>query len=314
MIWAFRQVLIHRLGQSQGDLRHQLGEARGILVGLLEQDGHGRGPVEGHLPGEGLKGHHGEAVEIGAAVDALAGQQLRRHVLRGAEGQGRGVGVVVGGLHDAEIHHHHPAVGLDHDVAGLDVPVDQLVAVEGAEGVADGVDDPPDLLHGEAAPALEQIPQGAALDELHDQIVGAVLAAHGVDGDQGRVLDGGQGPGLADEAGEGLGIRVGLPHGLDGDGAAQGEIGAPVDHAHAASAHLLLDPVATLQDVAIFEGAVGHLEVVTAGGADRHLGLDGAATDRAAGVLGRRHRGLIVSGRLGVSVMGRRALQRSGLP
>ena len=73
---------------------------------------------------------------------------------------------------DAKVHHPQLAVVQQHDVLGLDVPVDDAVAVgvvEGAEDLGDEVDGLPagDL----AAPLVEVLPEGHALHALHHDIL-----------------------------------------------------------------------------------------------------------------------------------------------
>ena len=73
---------------------------------------------------------------------------------------------------DAKVHHPQLAVVQQHDVLGLDVPVDDAVAVgvvEGAEDLGDEVDGLPAGYF--AAPLVEVLPEGHALHALHDDIL-----------------------------------------------------------------------------------------------------------------------------------------------
>ena len=96
-------------------------------------------------PGEQLEEHAAGGVQVGARVDRLALRLLGREVLgRADDGLGLGhrrvgVGHRAG---DAEVHHLDRAVVGDHDVRGLDVAVDDAVAVAVAERVEDALGDP----------------------------------------------------------------------------------------------------------------------------------------------------------------------------
>ena len=111
---------VGRVGRNRIEVRGvalQAGE-RGVGVGLA---------LERHLAGEALVQHEAEGVEVGPAVEPAAAHLLRGQVL------GRAHHHVVAGevvaaaerLGDAEVGQQHLAVGRDHDVARLDVAVDE---------------------------------------------------------------------------------------------------------------------------------------------------------------------------------------------
>ncbi len=114
--------------------------------------------------------------------------------------------------------------------------MDDAVVVGELEGVADLGDDGQGLAGGEAA-AVDEVAQGDAVHELHEQIKIAAGLAEVVDGDDVRVVEAGQGLGLAGEAlGEGgVGAALGGEE-LEGDEAAEGFLAGLVNHAHAAAA------------------------------------------------------------------------------
>ena len=139
-----RRVLGQGLVQDHADARADAVDAlqvdgRRRLGDDLEQDGGGVVAGERLAPGEGLVEHHphGEQVRLGGGV-AFA-DVLGRHVAHRAHDDAGGGHVAVLHPGDAEIHDlgqevlavaHHP------DIGGLDVPVDDAVAVGVAEPVA----------------------------------------------------------------------------------------------------------------------------------------------------------------------------------
>ncbi len=104
---------------------------------------------------------------------------------------------------------HHTVVG-QQDVLGLDVSVDEPGPMRDGERGQDGLHDGDGLGGAEPAAFAQQVAQGAAADEFHDQEDVAVVFALVVDGDRVDVGQLGRGPGLAGEpVGEGRVARAG---------------------------------------------------------------------------------------------------------
>ena len=87
--------------------------------------------IEEYLAYQHLVEHHAQGVDIGAVIHPLAHSLLRRNVVRCAYQetalrQGRKV------RHpgNAKVHHLDFAVGLDYQVLGLDVPMDDTLPVD----------------------------------------------------------------------------------------------------------------------------------------------------------------------------------------
>ena len=94
----------------------------------------------------------------------------------------------------------------------------------------------------------DDVAQGVAGDQLHDQEDGAVLVALVEDRDDVGVGQPGRGAGLAHEAGGEL-VVVAEPgvHDLDRDGAVEPQVGGLVDAGHAAAGDPGADPVAAVE-------------------------------------------------------------------
>ena len=148
-------------------------------------------------------------------------------------------------LRDAEVGQEHALarpVAFDQDVAGLDVTVDEAVAVRLVERAGDLRD------HGHRVPGVEAAllgQQGAqigALDEAHRHVQPVALLPGVVDRHHVRMLERGGDPALALEAGAELGVTGDARRDqLQRDPAIERQIGRAVHDAHAAAAGDALD-------------------------------------------------------------------------
>ena len=171
------------------------------------------------MAGEHAIHHHAERVDVDAVIDRLSGGLLGRHIFRGPRGPlrepslgRRGVAQVervAQDLGDAEVEQldggEAGAAGLgdEEHVAGLDVAVNDAVLVRAGEGLADLGDDRHHLLPGDRAGlAVDPLAEGLALEQLHDEVDEAVVAAEVGDIDELRVADPGGAEGLLAEAGD----------------------------------------------------------------------------------------------------------------
>ena len=90
----------------------------------------------------------------------------------GADGLALAVGVFPGGkMGDAEIGHLHGAVPQQHDVLGLDIPVDDVMVVGVLQSTGDLGGKNSHFLGRQAAPAAEVFLQGDTVDQLHDDVI-----------------------------------------------------------------------------------------------------------------------------------------------
>ena len=155
----------------------------------------------------------------------------------------------VDGPGDAEVGDLHDPVLGDEDVARLHVAVDDPVAVGVGQGDGHvGADlGRPVGVHG--AGRAQDGGQGPAVDELHDDEVGAVVLAPVEDGDDVRVGQVGGGLGLAAEPlHEGPVDRQLGEEDLQGHGPVEQPVVGPVDLGHPPAGHQVGQLVAAGQD------------------------------------------------------------------
>ena len=254
--------------------------------------------VVAHAAGEALPQDLADGVPVGGGADGVGVDDLLRgHVERGADDRGA---VERGGpdlADEAEVEDDDAAALGDHHVGGLDVAVDQAVAVDAREAA------------GEADQEVLQAVEAGGVERLQGLVVVAgggheVLAAQALHGeedaaqaalvldlqelvelDEVGVDDAAEGAKLAFEAVEALG--AGLADELEGDDGAVG--GAGLEHgAHAADAEEAEDRV-----------VAGGVEAEVVAGVARGDAF-AALGDRVAGVL----RGELEAGLAGDEVAG----------
>ncbi len=165
------------------------------------------------------------------APASVSGAAIGRRVAAGRLGRRRSQGRP----REAEVQQLEPRTG-QHQVAGLQVPVHQ----PGGVGRRQGVDQLDRLLqqfvHRQRAPSQPRR-QGLAGDQLHHQVVDAVVVTHVVQGADVRMVELGEGARLALEAGGQL-RRIPQPprQHLDRHLALEALVPGPVDLTHAAGA------------------------------------------------------------------------------
>ena len=159
------------------------------------------------------------------------------------------VGVGGDGPGDAEVGHLHLAGRRDEDVAGLHVAVHDAVAVGEAEGGGDVGADVGGAVGVQRALGAEDLRQGAPVDVLHDDEVGAVGLAPVVDADDVGVVEVGGRRGLPPEALHegGVGGELGEQD-LHGDGPVEQLVAGEEHLGHAAAAEPAVQLVAAVED------------------------------------------------------------------
>ena len=206
---------------------------------------------ERRLPGDRLVHDAAEGVDVGAGVDAVAADLLRRHVVeRADEGAGAGqrprIGPLVEPLGQAEVGQVGAIAGIpfDENVAGLDVAMDQPSGMGDVERRCDLLDDRDRPIRRQRAAGDQHPPQIRSVDEVHGHEQQAVLLAGVVDRDDVRVAQRDGDPRLGTEAlAEGVVCRQPRRDHLQGDDVIQRQVGGAIDGAHAAATRDPLDPV-----------------------------------------------------------------------
>ena len=168
-----------RAGQVRRDVRRAVQARDGGLEGV---------PGVLAARGDALEEHEPERVDVGRGPDRLAADLLGREVRRGADHHAGGGDVRgVGEDGDAEVRQVGAALGVEQDVARLDVAVHDAVAVHVGEGVRQGRPEGDDVAEAQRA-AADAVGEGLALDELHDEVGAAALLADVVDRHQAGVV------------------------------------------------------------------------------------------------------------------------------
>ena len=242
---VLREAARDRCEELRREVRPQLGERAKFVVDDGVEGRSVGAPAERQPAGDHLVDHNAERPEVGAAVGHEAAGLLRRHVGCGtaalpAQGQAR----VPGERGEPEVHDLDQAVTGQHQVARLDVAVDDAVAVGLTEpdGNLDG--DGEGLLNGQRS-ACEPRPQRLAVHVGHadeDLATGGLVDL--VDCAYVGVVDRARGLRLVREA-----LARGRVAGelrrqeLEGDEALEARVFGLVDDSHPAATEPLEHPV-----------------------------------------------------------------------
>ena len=153
----------------------------------------GPSPRNGDRPLSILVEEHAQGEKIGAVVDPVAADLLGRHGMgRPHEHPGRGQGTIVllvvppKGARQAEIEDLGMAARRHHHVLGLEIAMEQPLGMGVAEPVGNLARDIDDLHQAELAVG-DELGQGTALDELHDNAITVVLLENVEDLDDRRM-------------------------------------------------------------------------------------------------------------------------------
>jgi hypothetical protein len=225
--------LLHQLDDGPGHGGVPLPHRLRLLVDHLVEDRVHRVGLEGFVVGDDLVEDGSQREDVGAGVHPLPHHLLGGHVVGGAHHHA-GLGHVRPAQpRQAEVEDLHPSVGLDVDVAGLQVAMDDVLGVGEGQPVADLLHDLELLFEGLGRVGSDQVFEVFPLEQLHGHVDLALLLAEVVDGDDVRVVEAGGGPRLALEALAQLvvGAKAGGDR-LDGDKAVQDGILGLVHDAH----------------------------------------------------------------------------------
>src|SRR5579872_1164347 len=160
------------------EVRQELARRSWVLVQLGAQHRVGAAGRDGQVPRDHLVEHRSDRVDVGPRVASAAPHLLGRHVIGRADGgreaePGEPPGRFVHG--DAEVEELDRPVLADDDVVGLEVAVDDPLAVEIDDRAADLARERDRLVHRDALSFLHDGAQGPALRELHHEVHPALL-------------------------------------------------------------------------------------------------------------------------------------------
>jgi hypothetical protein len=175
-----------------------------------------------------LRGHVGHRPE-----DA----SLFRQKLRSGLAQFRS-GILLPQLGQPKVEHLCPALLGDHDVAGLEIAVDDALLVGRGQGIGQGNGDLEDLLEGHAA-CGDRLRERFTLHQLHGEKASSFILFYRIDVNDVGMVEGRQRPGLAIEPGQSLRIggELGRQH-FECHLAVEGRVLGAVDLSHPAFAEL----------------------------------------------------------------------------
>src|SRR6185295_18669470 len=223
--------------------------------------------ADGQLAGQHLVEHDAQRVDVDAMVDILRRLQLLgRHVVGRPDGEvglGQLRGFGIDPLGQPEVGELDAAGRVDEHVLGFDVAVDDPFLVGELQRLAD-VEGDLDRAVGHDPLLAQDVAEADALDELHHEEHEVPFNAVVEEVDDVRVVQAGERSGLPVEAEpEFLLGRERAGQDLEGDVAVAPGFPGPVDDAHAAAGHELLDHEAVERlarlDRDLFHGGVGHV-------------------------------------------------------
>ena len=234
----------------EGDDRRGPREGGWLLVQRRLHHLHRLRPRKRGTTRQRLEEHDPRREDVGARVDRVAQDLLRRHVAWGPHDQAGSRQVALQregaarlrreGPRQAEVQQLRAARRQEH-VGGLHVTVDDALRVQGREGGEHLAPQAQGLGHRQR-PALQPLRQGLAVEQLHgDEEPSRVLAdleyLAGM-----RVADAGGGAGFASEAL--AAFFVGIADGLQRHAAAEARVLGRVDDTHPSLAELVEDAIA----------------------------------------------------------------------
>ena len=203
--WILLEHAVEHHGEGLGYVVPDLPDRNRLYGRLLHENLLRRLAVKRGSAGEHLVQHDTEAVDVRPVVGPLAGRLLRAHVLRRADhhplgGQLRR-GRIVGRLGDPEVGHEHVSGGIEQDVVGLDIAVDDALAMGVREGVRNLPRNARRVADGQALVALQELAQRRAVHAPHRDVEDLVpVPANLVDLHDVRVLEPRDSARLAHEA------------------------------------------------------------------------------------------------------------------
>ena len=158
--------------------RHKRARDDRHLIDVLHDDLECGFALKRQLAGQHFVHHHAERVQVGAVIDLAALGLLRRDIVHRADGLLHHAGLLRGSERgNAEIGQLCRTVPQDDNVLRLNVLMDDAARVCVHECAGNLLSEENGLLPRQMALALQILLEGDALDQLHNDIIRAVLAA-----------------------------------------------------------------------------------------------------------------------------------------
>lgn len=204
---------------------------------------------EGGFAGEHLVPGAAEGIDVAFGIGGFAVLGLfGGHVIDGADGHSGACDPafegVLDGACESEVGEFDDAFAGDEDVGGLDVAMDDPVAVGVQERGGDLFDDFEGASDGDASADIEESLDVGAVDVLHGDVVVALVFSGVEDGDDVFVSElGGIGGFGAEAAEEGLIFSFFGSEDLEGDFSSESLVDSEIDSPHTARADFFLDLV-----------------------------------------------------------------------
>ena len=230
---------------------------------------------ERRATGQRVHEHAAERVDVGARVDALAADLLRRDEAERSDPAARAADPTRRGLAlgQPEVGQVRVVLGAEQDVRRLDVAMHEPVRMCGIQRAADLRDDLRRARRLERALGAHERPQVRPVDVAHDDEQHALALARVIDRDHVRVLDRRRRLGLRDEARAEVGL-LGERRGddLQRDDAVEVEVPRAVHDAHPAASGEPLDAMVD-EDVAWLELRHARRHATRSGGGGRWIAV-----------------------------------------
>src|SRR5665811_44484 len=182
-------------------VRHQCARHHGWIGDVLHGYRHRVVGGEGQFPGGHLIHDHAERVEVGRGLHVAALRLLGREVVGGSE-DGAGLGHAARATRpgDAEIGDLHASFVVHDHVLRLDVAMDHVPPVRETERLEDLAGDGGDVIYTQRPELLDDLLEGATVEVLHGDVVGALGLTAIVDLHDVRMVQPGGAAGLTAEA------------------------------------------------------------------------------------------------------------------
>ena len=210
----------------------------------------------GALAGEEFVENQAEGINIAAGSDCVAAELLRRHVTWSAVPD-LGAGKLVGDGGQTEIHDDDLSALVDHDVLRFEVAMDHVTVVGGGESGTELTGGLDGFIGGEPADAGEEGRKVFAIHVFHGDERRAIDHPDIVDAADVGVGDHARDADFSVEAFKDTRVLGGLGRQeFKGDGLSEGEVGGPIDFAHAAAAEKSDDAIAAGEESARDEAAL----------------------------------------------------------